>query len=220
MGELVGITEKLSALQAWGFVESGSALIVDVRNPSDFACGHPRGALSLPYSVKGLGDRLEMLIPSGTHVIVMSEDREQTEAAVVQLDGSGFSVIGMVQDTIPTWLENGVPIEVLNEVSIDEIAAASFGSDMLLLDVREPIEWDMGHVPDAILVSLGTLREHIHELPQRSYVTVICEAGIRSSSAASILQSEGFINVAHVPDGTAGYRNSGLPLQFPEMAAE
>jgi hydroxyacylglutathione hydrolase len=216
VGELIEITERLSALQAWELVESGDALIVDVRGPSEFACGHSQGALSLPYSIKGLGDRLEMLVPSGTHIILMSEDVERTEDAVLQLHGGPFLVTGMVEGTMNDWVESGVPIEILTEVPIDKIAEISSGRDMVLLDVRESIEWDIGHVPGALLISLGTLRDRLHEIPKDAAVTVICEAGIRSSSAASILQAAGFIGVSHVPEGTGGYRNAGLPLQFPD----
>ena len=86
--------------------------------------------------------------------------------------------------------------------------------NVLILDVREPIEWEMGHVPGALLISLGDLREKINDVPSDKRIVVICEAGIRSSSAASVLLLEGFSNVAHVPEGTAGYRNAGLDLEF------
>ena len=114
------------------------------------------------------------------------------------------------------WNESGLPMEILAEVSVRQLAGAVPGGDIVVLDVREPIEWEMGHVPGAFLISLGTLRERLHELPLEAGITVICEAGIRSSSAASILQAEGFDGVSHVPEGTGGYRRAGLNLAFSE----
>jgi len=64
------------------------------------------------------------------------------------------------------------------------------------------------------------LRERLHELPQEAGITVICEAGVRSSAAASILQAHGFVGVANVLEGTAGYRNASLPLQFTEIDSD
>ena len=114
------------------------------------------------------------------------------------------------------WSDSDLPLEILAEVSVRQLAGAVPGGDTVVLDVREPIEWEMGHVPGAFLISLGTLRERLHELPLEAGITVICEAGIRSSSAASILQAEGFAGVVNVPEGTGGYRRAGLPLQFSE----
>jgi hydroxyacylglutathione hydrolase len=119
-----------------------------------------------------------------------------------------------VEDSINGWYENDLPMEILAEVSVHETAAAAADGNTVVLDVREPIEWEMGHVPGALLISLGTLRERLHELSLEASIVVICEAGVRSSSAASILQAEGFDCVSHVPEGTGGYRRAGLDLEF------
>ena len=64
---------------------------------------------------------------------------------------------------------------------------------------------------------VGRFRVNINPVTlARPPVVVICEAGVRSSSAASILQAEGFDGVSHVPEGTGGYRRAGLNLEFSE----
>ena len=210
------MTERLSAVQAWESAQLGKASIVDVRGQSQFPPGHPQGALSLPFSRKGLEERLGILLQYGTPVILVAEDPDQAESALLQLQKGSFPVFGVVEDSINGWYENGLPIQILPEVSVHETAEAAADGNTVVLDVREPIEWEMGHVPGAFLISLGTLRERLHELPLEAGITVICEAGIRSSSAASILQAEGFAGVVNVPEGTGGYRRAGLPLQFSE----
>jgi len=210
------VTEHLSAVQAWELAQLGKASIVDVRGPSKFALGHPLGALSLPFSPKGLAERLAMVFQSDTPVILVSEDPDQAEAAALQLKDGGLSAIYVVGESIDVWHENGLPMETLAEVSVQEIAEALAAGNTVVLDVRESMEWDMGHVPGATLISLGVLRERLHEVPQASRIVVICEAGVRSCSAASILQASGFVDVVNVPEGTGGYRNAGLPLQIPE----
>ena len=210
------MTERLSAVQAWESAQLGKASIVDVRGQSQFALGHPQGALSLPFSRKGLEERLGILLQYGTPVILVAEDPDQAESALLQLQEGSFPVFGVVEDSINGWYENGLPMEILAEVSVHETTGAVADGNTVVLDVRESIEWEMGHVPGAFLISLGTLRERLHELPLEAGITVICEAGIRSSSAASILQAEGFAGVVNVPEGTGGYRRAGLPLQFSE----
>jgi hydroxyacylglutathione hydrolase len=214
------VTERLSAVQAWESAQLGKASIVDVRGPAEFALGHPQGALSLPFSRKDLEERLGILLQYGTPVILVAEDPGQAEAALSQLRGGAFPVLYVVEGSINAWYENDLPMEMLPEVSVHEIFRAVPGGNVVVLDVREPIEWEMGHVPGALLISLGTLRERLHELSLEANIVVICEAGVRSSSAASMLQAEGFDGVSHVPEGTGGYRNAGLPLEFLEEGAD
>ncbi|MQF48324.1 rhodanese-like domain-containing protein [SAR202 cluster bacterium AC-647-N09_OGT_505m] len=208
--------ERLSLAQAWELAQAGEALIVDVREPSKFALGHPQGALSLQFSPRGLAERVGMLLHGRTPLILVSENADQAEGAASQLKDGGFSVLDVVESSINAWYENGLPMEMFAELSVHEIADAVSGGNTVVLDVRESIEWDMGHVPGAILISLGDLRERIHEVPRESRIVVICEAGVRSCSAASILQAAGFVDVVNVPEGTGGYRNAGLPLQIPD----
>ena len=208
--------ERVSVVRAWELVQIGEALIVDLREPSEFARGHPKGALSLPYSEKGLEDRLGVLLQPGSPVVLLAEAPGQAQSAVLQLQESAFPVVGVVGGSMMAWSDSDLPLEILAEVSVRQLAGAVPGGDTVVLDVREPIEWEMGHVPGAFLISLGTLRERRHELPLEAGMTVFCEAGIRSGSAASILQAEGFAGVVNVPEGTGGYRRAGLPLQFSE----
>ena len=86
-----------------------------------------------------------------------------------------------------------------------------------MISVTKVVEWEMGHIPGALLVSLGSLTEHLDDIPRDACIAVICEAGIRSSTAASLLLACGFSTVANVPVGTAGYRNAGLPLAIPTV---
>jgi hydroxyacylglutathione hydrolase len=220
MGRLVEVTERVSAVQAWESARLGQAAIVDVRGPAEFALGHPRGALSLPFSRKGLEERLGMLLQPGTPVILITDDPGQAEAALSQLRGSAFPVLYVVEGSINAWHESDLPMEILPEVSVYEISRAVPGGNVVVLDVREPIEWETGHVPGAILISLGALRERMQELPTGIGIAVICEAGVRSSSAASILQVEGFTEVSNVSEGTGGYRKAGLPLEMFEAGSD
>jgi hydroxyacylglutathione hydrolase len=207
---------ELSANQAWEIAQAGEALIVDLSHPTQFAGGHPKGSLNLPYSAKGLKDRLGLLVQSGTPVIFIAEGSDQAQAAVAQLEGSSVPVAGIVEGNRAAWNDSNLPTEILSEISIQEITRRNSADHQVILDVREPIEWELGHVPGALLISLGSLRHRLQEIPRGATITVICEAGIRSSSAASLLQAAGFANVDHVPEGTGGYRNAGLPLQFTE----
>ena len=65
-------------------------------------------------------------------------------------------------------------------------------------------------------MELGDLPEHVDGLPRdRSYAT-LCAAGVRASTAASILEREVFKDVSVVVGGTEAWRQAGYPLEKDE----
>ncbi|MCS6963246.1 MAG: molybdopterin-synthase adenylyltransferase MoeB [Thermoflexus sp.] len=92
----------------------------------------------------------------------------------------------------------GVPIyehEVRTEFDItpQELKATveRDGRQIVLLDVREPHEWEICHLEGALLIPLRELPERLHQLdPTREYV-VYCKTGARSAQATRIMQAAG-----------------------------
>jgi molybdopterin/thiamine biosynthesis adenylyltransferase len=87
--------------------------------------------------------------------------------------------------------------------------------DALLIDVREPHEWDEAHIGGAKLVPQGTVGERIAELaPDTSQrILLHCRVGNRSARVADALHSElGYDNVASVAGGIEAWREAGLPV--------
>ena len=87
--------------------------------------------------------------------------------------------------------------------------------DALLIDVREPHEWDEAHIGGAKLVPQGTVGERIAELaPDASQrILLHCRVGNRSARVADALHSElGYDNVASVAGGIEAWREAGLPV--------
>lgn len=207
--------EQLPVGQAWELVERGGAEVVDLRPPVEFARTHPKGAISLPYSPRGLADRLAVVLAPGTRIILLASERTAAIAAITQLKGSRYPVLGVLEGS--AWEETERPKESLREVGVEQLANAVSGRDLTVVDVREPMEWETGHVPGAILVSIGNVRKRLSTIPRHPPVAVICESGVRSSTAASILQAAGFPGVANVSAGTSGYRRAGFPLAFPDQ---
>jgi sulfur-carrier protein adenylyltransferase/sulfurtransferase len=111
------------------------------------------------------------------------------------------------------------PIEQVKR-RIEEIDPASARAEVerdgtLLIDVREPHEWDEAHIDGAKLVPLATVAERIEELaPDRSQRAILyCRVGNRSARAADTLRSDlGYENVASVAGGIEAWRETGLPL--------
>ena len=87
----------------------------------------------------------------------------------------------------------------------------------MLLDVREPREWDAGRIPGAIHVPLGTLPTRAAEaLPDPSVpIVVYCAHGIRSLQAARYLEVLGYTDAWSMAGGTDAWRAGGLRWEAP-----
>lgn len=87
-------------------------------------------------------------------------------------------------------------------------AAAAVEDGAMLVDVRQPWEYDAGHAPGAVLVPLGSLAERAGELPRDRAIHLICASGNRSLVAAEALDRAGFDAVS-VAGGMVAWRGSG-----------
>ena len=70
-----------------------------------------------------------------------------------------------------------------------------------LVDVREPGEWSIAHLPGAHLIPKGELAERVDELTRAAKVVVYCRTGIRSAEATQFLLDLGFSNVRTLHGG-------------------
>ena len=79
------------------------------------------------------------------------------------------------------------------------------GDDFLLVDVREPAEWDIVRIPGAVLIPKGDLPQRLSELPQDKPVVLHCKTGVRSAEALALLKNAGFASASHVQGGVTAW---------------
>lgn len=99
------------------------------------------------------------------------------------------------------------------EVSVDELAE-HLGSGGLLLDVRNPDEWEEQRVPGVQLIPLPELPDRAAEVPrpdEGSQLLVICRSGVRSAKAVTFLRAQG-IDAVNVAGGTLAWVEAGRPF--------
>ena len=67
-------------------------------------------------------------------------------------------------------------------------------SDVVFLDVREPSEYEQGHVPGSVLMpwNSGVLQERWSELPTDRLIIIYCRSGGRAGNAGMFLEEKGF----------------------------
>ncbi|MCB0192901.1 MAG: STAS domain-containing protein [Anaerolineae bacterium] len=80
----------------------------------------------------------------------------------------------------------------------------------IVIDVREPREYQKGHVPNARLVPLGKMLAESVNLPKEKDIVLVCRSGRRSGRAASVLKQKGFENVSILQGGILAWEAADL----------
>ncbi|MFT4937202.1 MAG: phage shock protein E [Paraglaciecola sp.] len=88
-------------------------------------------------------------------------------------------------------------------------------SDWLILDVRSPEEFLLGHVPQAINIPHDKIEQNMHTLIAYKDKTVVlyCKSGYRANKAGKVLSQLGFSELRHLDGDMSGWQKSGLPIQ-------
>jgi len=77
--------------------------------------------------------------------------------------------------------------------------------DKYFLDVRTPSEFKMRSIPGFVNVPLNQLPAKLDKIPKNKEIVVICQSGMRSSRACSLLKKSGY-QVTNVSGGMGAYR--------------
>ena len=95
--------------------------------------------------------------------------------------------------------------------------------NFLLLDVRQPEEYEAGHIAGAMLIPLGELEARQEELERDKKIITYCRSGRRSMAAAIALCGLGFEGVHNLEGGILNWRYvtiMGMPEARPELVTE
>jgi rhodanese-related sulfurtransferase len=71
----------------------------------------------------------------------------------------------------------------------------------VLVDVREPWEFELARIEGSLLVPLGQLPSRVDELPRDRPLVMVCHTGRRSQNAAMFLAQSGFADVQNLSGG-------------------
>lgn len=81
--------------------------------------------------------------------------------------------------------------------------------DRPVLDIREPHEWQAGHVEGAMHIPMGEIVERLREVPDGA--AVICRTGARSARVVAYLEQQG-LDAVNVAGGTVQWAAEGRPM--------
>jgi molybdopterin/thiamine biosynthesis adenylyltransferase/rhodanese-related sulfurtransferase/molybdopterin converting factor small subunit len=87
------------------------------------------------------------------------------------------------------------------------------GDQVVIVDVREPQEFQINRIPGSILISLGDLPKRYVELDPNANIVTQCKSGMRSAKAQDFLRSKGFTRVRNLTGGVLGWIDQVDPSQ-------
>jgi hydroxyacylglutathione hydrolase len=191
------------------------AILIDIREPTVFGVAHLSGSINVQFSARRFAERVASVIPTGATVLLVGDDESRVLKAASDLSEHSAGYLGYLSGGLVAWTGAGYSTSQLASLSIHDLYAllAEPEHQVTVLDVRELIEWEeLGYIEGAILLPLREIAKRHFELPRTRPLAVICEQGIRSSTAASILARHGFAHLANVLEGMAGWRMAGYPV--------
>jgi hydroxyacylglutathione hydrolase len=185
--------------------QRGGAVVLDTRDPNEFAAGHLVGAVNV-----GLAGRYAEfaggVIQPGAPIVLVTEPGMGL-VAKNRLARIGFdSVVGSLDDPVTAFHDN--PDEVTRSSRLDVAALAHAlrtVDDLQLVDVRQPGETAAGIIEGATLIPLTRLNEKLATLDASKPTIVYCAGGFRSSIAASRMAAAGFGDVSDLLGGYSAW---------------
>jgi len=103
-------------------------------------------------------------------------------------------------------------MDCVEELEVDvDILAEAHAQGAVVLDVRNPDEYEAGHVPGAKLIPLGELGARQDEIPDGDPIYVVCASGGRSLTATKAMVQAGYRAVS-VAGGTKAWVETGRPV--------
>jgi glyoxylase-like metal-dependent hydrolase (beta-lactamase superfamily II)/rhodanese-related sulfurtransferase len=177
------------------------AKVLDTRDSVEFQVGHLDGSLNVPLTGR-FAEYAGEVIRSDSDIVLVCTSGSEYDARV-RLARIGFDrVIGALREPLSVFHDNPQLVSRSSRLTVHEFNERRASvPNLQVIDVRMPSETELGTVSGAKLLPLAQLITQFGGLHKDQPVVVYCESGVRSSIAASALQSEGFDDVSDVIGG-------------------
>jgi len=188
------------------------ALLLDPREPADFADGHLRGAVNVGLQGR-FAEWAGTVLPPDRD-IVLAGDPAMAAEAKLRLGRVGYdTIVGQLDDLASLFTARPELTEASSRLTIEQLAELQGLEPALqLVDVRNPGETAQGTLPGAREIPLAMLTRSLDGLDRSAPVIVYCASGRRSQVAASVLLVHGFADVSDLLGGYRAWEGAGLPV--------
>ena len=144
------------------------------------------------FKIASIGIKNLILVQSSNYFVMRNVEST--------LRKKGGKVVNFV-DRIKSWFNyRTIGKEITKEEAIDMI---KLNKDIILLDVRSPLEYNEGHLDNAILIPVYELTKNVNNIiPNKEEIIIVyCQYGVRSKKATKILEKLGYNNIYQIKGG-------------------
>ena len=194
------------------------AVIIDTREPAEFALGHLKGSINVGLSGR-FAEYSGEVVTSETPIVLVCPAGTEDEARI-RLGRIGFDkVLGALDAPEVAFVGNPDSVVQASRLTVDQLRQRREAlSNVQVIDVRGPGETEAGVIPGAQLIQLPQLVTRLAELDPQAPTVVYCAGGYRSSIAASTLRQRGFVDVSDIIGGFGAWQASGAEVSVPQRS--
>jgi len=202
---------ELSAEEA-ATLARGGAVLLDTRDPADFAGAHWRGAVNIALDGK-FANWAGSMIDSGKALVVVAEEGREKES-VLRLARVGVDrVAGVLRGGMRALAARPDLVARTPRLTARALADQIEGKNApVVVDVRTDAERAAGYIAGSLHIPLAQWPKRLAEVPQGRPVAVYCAGGYRSSIAASLLRAAGRESITDLIGGFGAWRDEQLPI--------
>ena len=189
------------------------ALVLDTRQPEEFAAGHIPNSIFIGID-GSFAPWVGALITDIQQPILLVVPAGRSEEVVTRLSRVGYdNTLGYLEGGIPAWRESGRELDVIEQTTAEALATRlAQGTQAQVLDVRKPSEFLSQHLLAANNFPLDYINQNMDRLDRDQTYLLHCAGGYRSMIAASILRARGFANLVDIEGGWKALEETDIPM--------
>lgn len=186
------------------------AIILDTRDAAVFSSAFIPNSINIGLDGT-FAPWVGALIPDIKQPILIVDEPGREEEVITRLARVGYDhTIGYLRGGIKAWIEAGKETDQIENIDTEQFAELlKKNPDTNVLDVRNPVEYNLGHLSEAQNIPLDYISEQMHELDKDKTYYAHCAGGYRSMVFASILKSRGFDHIINITGGFKKIEDSG-----------
>ncbi|NOH03767.1 MAG: MBL fold metallo-hydrolase [Chloroflexi bacterium] len=198
--------KPFSASEVKAMLDDG-VVVLDVRHNKAFGEGHIPNSYGIRHDAP-LTTWAGWLIPFRSRILLVADEPDHRLSATRQLIRIGYDdLVGYLDGEIEAWARE-FPVETVQSMDAKELRERL--NEVVLVDVRQKLEWDAGHISGAIHFEGGRVAWDELPFPHDKPLAIQCASGNRSMSAISVLRRRGYRNVIQVEGGINKWKMHGF----------
>lgn len=199
-------------------------LLADTLSPIEFAEERIAGSVNVPFGALKDGD--VKLPPDKTKKLVFYCKGPKCTKSVKTANLAvkmGYTNVLVYNEGLPEWVKRGYAFDrkrIYPDVVIPALSASELKklldakANVLVLDIRDPVDVVAGRIPGALNVDLEDLDRRLGQIPKGRKIVIVDLHGKQTQQAGRFLRWKGYEDVARLDGGfVSGWLRAGLPFE-------